>query len=89
MIVRYRKKPIEIDAVQWNGLWEDVPRIKEFSPDVFVRSDLDHKRQYLFVKTLEGEHIVSPKDWVIRGIMGEYYPCKPDIFAMTYEEVVY
>ena len=39
------------------------------------------------VPTLEGDHIASPGDWIIRGVKGELYPCKPDIFAMTYDPV--
>mgnify|MGYP001589441972 FL=1 len=39
-----------------------------------------------WIDTLEGGHIVCPGDWVITGVKGEYYPCKPDIFMMTYEE---
>jgi len=38
------------------------------------------------IHTLEGWHLVSPYDWIIKGVKGEFYPCKPDIFAMTYEE---
>ena len=41
----------------------------------------------LMVKTLEGEHIISKNDWIIKGVKGELYPCKPDIFEMTYEKV--
>ncbi len=41
-----------------------------------------------WIDTLEGGHIVCPKDWIIKGIAGEFYPCKPDIFKKTYEEVI-
>lgn len=85
--MKYRKRPVTIEATQWGGTWEDVPRIKEFSKDIFERHDLDGKRSYLYVKTLEGEHIVSPRDFIIKGVKGEFYPCKPDIFEMTYEKV--
>ena len=84
--MRYRKKPVIIEAMQWDGAWESIPKIKEFSPDIFERTDLDFKRNYLYVKTLEGEHIVSPGDFIIKGIKGEFYPCKPDIFEATYEK---
>ena len=85
--MKFRKKPVVIDAIQWSGTWEDIPSMKEFCPDLFERNDLDFKRTYLFVKMLEGEHIVSPWDYIIKGIKGEFYPCKPDIFEMTYEKV--
>lgn len=84
-IKKYRKKPIVIEAIQWDGTWESVPGIKEFSSDIFERTDLDFKRSYLYVKTLEGEHVVSPGDYIIKGIAGEFYPCKPNIFEATYE----
>ena len=87
--MKFRKKPVVIDAIQWDGTWEDVLRIKKFTNGAaFERHDLDGKRSYLYIKTLEGEHIVSPKDWIIKGVQGEFYPCKPDIFAATYEPQV-
>lgn len=84
----FRKKPVVIEAVQWSGLWEDVPFIKTFTEGTaFERSDIDGKRSYLYIKTLEGEHLASPKDWIIKGVQGEFYLCKPDIFEATYEQV--
>jgi len=84
--MKFRKKPVVIEAIQWDGTWEDVSRIKEFTNGAaFERHDLDGKRSYLYIKTLEGEHIASPKDWIIKGVQGEFYPCKPDIFDATYE----
>lgn len=87
-MAKFRKKPVVIEAVQWDGTWEDVQRIKNFTNgDCYEKNDLDYKRQYLWIKTLEGELMVSPKDWVIKGIKGEHYPCKSDIFEATYEAV--
>lgn len=68
---RWRKKPVVIEATQW------------FKPG-------DHPAVVLkdgapWVETLEGGHVVTPGDWIITGVKGEHYPCKPDIFAMTYE----
>lgn len=86
--MKYRKRPVVIEAIQWDGTWEDSANILEFCQgNAFVRNDLDFKRQYLIIKTLEGEHLVSPKDFVIKGIAGEFYPCKSDIFEKTYEKV--
>ena len=80
--MKYRKKPVVIEAVQWfkHG---DCPQVTEPSAEQFTRgvpSDCG------MISTLEGdEHIVSPGDWIITGIKGEHYACKPDIFAATYE----
>lgn len=76
--MKFRKKPVVIEAVQWfeNG---DHPAVEAFFPH-------DPERvNYGWIKTLEGGHIVTPGDWIITGVHGEHYPCKPDIFEMTYE----
>lgn len=85
--MKYRKKPVVIEAVQWDGTWENAAEIKKFSSDVFEQHDLDFKRQYLYIKTLEGIFIISPNDYIIKGVKGEFYPCKPDIFEMIYEKL--
>ena len=72
----YRKKPIVIEAEQW---FPDS-NIPEVGPS-------DSKDDHGWINTLEGGHIVSPGDWIITGIAGEKYPCKPDIFAETYDKV--
>jgi hypothetical protein len=85
---KYRKKPVIIEAIQWDGTWETSFDVIQFCEgNAFRRSDIDNKREYLYIKTLEGEHIVSPRDFIIKGIKCEFYPCKPDIFELTYEEV--
>jgi len=73
--MKYRKKPVVIEAVQWfkHG---DHPA---------VRASLIPGRAV--IDTLEGGHFVTPGDYIITGVKGEHYPCKPDIFAMTYEPV--
>lgn len=78
---RYRKKPVVIEAVQWDG--QNYPEIK-----AFVGESLDEAWSvggYCFINTLEGRMNCAPGDWVIRGVKGEFYPCKPDIFEETYE----
>ena len=77
--MRFRKKPVVIEATQWFKHGDHpavtiMPRGKE-SPDKG------------WVHTLEGGHEVTPGDWIITGVKGEHYPCKPDIFEATYEEV--
>jgi hypothetical protein len=71
--MKYRKKPVVIDAWPW-------PKIPEGAP-VVVCEDTDEQ----VVKTLEGVMERAHGDWLIRGVKGEYYPCKPDIFEATYE----
>jgi hypothetical protein len=77
--MKYRKKPIIIEATQWfkHG---DHPKVEVYLAgpgDIVFGSIL----------TLEGGHIVTPGDFIITGIKGEHYPCKPDIFHATYEKV--
>ena len=81
--MKYRKKPVVIDAVQWTG--ENMYELIEFSEasDDFLFGDDGS----LAILTLEGNHEASAQDYIIKGVKGEFYPCKPDIFEMTYEKV--
>lgn len=76
--MKFRKKPVVIEAVQWFKPG-DHP---EVIPDPVGGPYYDGKYG---VKTLEGFMRVTPGDWIIKGVTGEFYPCKPDIFAATYE----
>lgn len=88
--MKFRKKPVVIDAWKWekNG---DVPEANTQPIDTddnwkcsgCGRPANEHNN----CPTLEGWHIVCPGDWIIKGIKGEFYPCKPDIFEATYEQV--
>ena len=84
---KYRKKPVVIDAVQWfdHG---DHPSVSNEAP-MFSRCDICAKDSDLhgWIKTLEGGHLVCPGDWIITGVEGEHYPCKPSIFEKTYTPV--
>lgn len=76
----YRKKPVVVEAVQWTG--ENRAEMCEFiDPEAFEIIP----RIGLVIHTLEGDHHASPGDYIIKGVNGEFYPCKPDIFAKTYE----
>ena len=76
----YRKKPVTVEAVQWTG--ENLAEMCEFiDSEVFEIIP----RVGLVIHTLEGDHHASPGDYIIKGVNGEFYPCKPDIFAKTYE----
>lgn len=80
MMAKYRKKPVVIEAVQWTG--ENVEEI-----EAFIGGGFSMTSSGLFIVTLEGEMFASLDDWIIRGVKGEFYPCKPDIFEATYEPV--
>ncbi len=91
--MKYRKKPVVIEAVQWTGknhrkMWDFLTG----KTDSYIKASgdnfyIDHNKVVggLIIKTLEGEHKASIGDFVIKGISGEFYPCKPDIFEKTYE----
>lgn len=97
--MKYRKKPVVIDAILWNGsnIEEAVEFIKDGKPDLthlpddgisvgptigFIPASGD-----LLIPTLEGKMTARAGDIIIRGVNGEFYPCKPDIFEKTYEKV--
>ena len=73
--MKYRKKPVVIEATQW---------FKDGAHPAVVNATLSGMPVYL-IDTLEGDMMVLPGDWIITGVKGEHYPCKPDIFEMTYE----
>jgi hypothetical protein len=81
--MRFRKKPVVIEAVQWTG--DNVNQISEF---MGFPSYSHHTDTGLHIHTLEGTMHASEGDWIIKGVQGEFYPCKPDIFAATYEPEV-
>ena len=87
-MAKYVKKPVVIEAIQWNGY--NLQEIKEFtgnSADVQYDETEDGVVADLYVHTLEGDMHASKGDYIIKGIRGEFYPCKPDIFANSYEFV--
>ena len=84
-IRRFRKRPVVIEAVQWNGM--NIAQIYALAGAHTIGLGPDGYPGALEIPTLEGTMRVDRGDWVIRGVQGEIYPCKPDIFAETYEEV--
>lgn len=90
-MARYIKKPVEIEAIQWTGL--NLEEIKSFVGESLQYEIIDTAWQvgkgaphvYMVIKTLEGDMCVSVGDYIIKGVKGEFYPCKPDIFEQTYE----
>lgn len=92
---KFRKKPVIIEARQWDGTRssvEDISRwVNDFSHEAepimsYIFTD-EKDVQDVLIWTLEGDHKVSPHDWIIKGVKNEFYPCKPDIFEQTYEPV--
>ncbi len=88
---KFRKKPVEVEAVQFNGTDESVVAIMQLQKPVkggVARAiDIDHGGKTIFIHTLEGKMEASLNDWIIKGVEGEIYPCKPEIFKKTYDEV--
>lgn len=81
----YRKKPVEIQAMQWKG--DNAKEgVCKFMGGCDCLSDCA-AMEPIVIDTLEGEMTCNVDDWIIRGVKGEFYPCKPDIFAATYEPV--
>jgi hypothetical protein len=83
---RFRKKPVVIEAVQWKGFELSYQELlglmgKEFVEDKTCFTD----KGEVEISTLEGTMTASVNDWIIKGVNGEFYPCKPDIFEKTYE----
>lgn len=85
MIKTFIKKPIKIQAIQWTG--DNYDKVLDFVGKEHLLTQHYFYRRELIIRTLEGDHHALVSDWIIRGIKGEFYPCKPDIFEQTYEEV--
>jgi len=98
-MAKYRKRPVVIEAEQLT--WQNWNRICEFVTDPYfgrgvylndktleiLPDNVTSQTMGLIIKTLEGEHLARQNDWIIKGIKGEFYPCKPDIFEKTYEKI--
>jgi hypothetical protein len=83
--MKFRKKPVVIEAMQWCG--EDRSgEIYNFMKG--TNRGICFDEPFLRIKTLEGEMTADKGDWIIKGVKGEFYPCKPDIFEATYEPVI-
>jgi hypothetical protein len=85
----YRKLPVEIQAIQFTG---DTGNVAEILAEVgegaaYVHDWYASGDDHMVIDTLEGKMIANKGDWIIRGVQGEFYPCKPDIFEQTYVAV--
>lgn len=83
-MAKYRKKPVVIDAFKWTG-GPDQIEDPEWIVSRMKMGQVSFADGRMFIKTLEGIMEAQPGDYIIRGIKGEIYPCKPDIFEATYE----
>lgn len=95
---KFRKRPVEVEAIQWTG--RNMDAVCKFCADLVRknkdgamhlgfrgRSVVDPQNNVVLIGTLEGVMEARAGDWIIRGVKGEYYPCKPDVFEATYEKV--
>lgn len=87
--MKYRKKPVIIEAIQFEDNSDRIIEIHEFMGGDTIRVNCEDKdNPYLKIETLEGIMKASVGDYIIKGVNGEFYPCKPDIFEKTYERVI-
>ena len=88
-MAQYRKKPVVIEAIQFNG--KNAEEIEQWSNNNVKAGPVSEDtltRAYLEIETLEGTMTAQPNDYIIKGVNGEFYPCKPDIFEKTYDSEV-
>jgi hypothetical protein len=90
-VTQFRKKPLVIEARQFDGTQASAAALAEWigksaeaeNSEILGPANI----AWLHIRTLEGVHEATPGDWIIRGVKGEFYPCRDDIFQMTYEPV--
>lgn len=83
MVQKFKKKPVVIEAVQWTG--SNQFEVMSFCKTCYFTSHGVVKD--LYIDTLEGDMLAKVNDYIIKGVAGEFYACKPEIFALTYENV--
>lgn len=86
--MKYRKKPVEIEAVQFTrDNWAEIVSFTNGAARDITIERRPNGKCTCIIPTLEGDHIANENDYIIKGVNGEFYPCKPDIFSKTYEAV--
>lgn len=93
MMPKFRKKPVVIEAFKFKPVWRAVGACADDAPIWFLQAENDGVAKiwgddevpYCMIKTLEGNMKAQDGDWIIKGVKGEIYPCKDDIFQATYE----
>lgn len=86
--MKYRKKPVEVDVEEYDGTYVTAGRIAEWMKSYgceIIIQPMPSSTPQLRIPTLEGEMTAKEGDFIIKGVAGEFYPCKPDIFKKTYE----
>ena len=82
-MAKYKTKPCEIEAIQWTG--KNIIELLDWGQGKILWNDVDD----LFIDTLEGRMKANINDYIIKGLRGEFYPCKPDVFEKKYEKIKY
>lgn len=80
-MAKYKTKPCEIEAIQWTG--KNIIELLDWGQGQILWNDVDD----LFIDTLEGRMKADINDYIIKGLRGEFYPCKPDVFEKKYEKI--
>lgn len=87
--MKFRKKPVVVEAVKWTG--KNRFEMIQFCHDLVIREEFAFgdlsPRSRIYIETLEGQMAAEVGDWIVKGVEGEFYPCKPAIFVKTYEPV--
>lgn len=93
--MKYRKKPVVIEAIQFDNInYEEIcafvgmALLREIESETAYQAGVAPPVLSVTIPTLEGNMKAMPGDWIIKGVNGEFYPCKPDIFEKTYEQVL-
>lgn len=94
-MAKYRKKPVEVEAIQWKGDLDNFTELVHFANVTKYHPLITNEEtiqrietlNLIHIQTLEGVMEAQPGDYIIKGVQGEFYPCKPDIFHTTYEQV--
>lgn len=84
--MRYKTKPVEIEAVQFLATKQSFDEIRAMGDMKWSGGDMGSDT--FIIETLEGSYVASKGDYIIKGLKGEFYPCKPDIFEMKYEPII-
>jgi len=84
--MKYKTKPCEIEAIEWKATQQSFNEIKSMIGSKWKPGDMGENS--FFIETLEGDMKASKGDYIIKGLSGEFYPCKPDMFHKKYEQIV-
>ena len=86
--MKFRKKPVVVQAINWDGSYASYLKIVQIFKDIKGRiKKIGDEIEIWEIETLEGYHVVSYHDYIIKGIKGEYYPVKEEVFNLTYERI--